>query len=73
MIGLLFSVSAKSEINNISFDKDKMPTELSLYAVNIASIKDNNGIDVSNLASRTYIVQMQNKNNKKIVKNWIIE
>jgi subtilisin-like proprotein convertase family protein len=35
--------------------------------------KDNNGIDVSNLASGTYIVQMKNDNNEKIIKNLIIE
>jgi subtilisin-like proprotein convertase family protein len=35
--------------------------------------KDNKGIDVSNLASGTYIVQMKNDNNEKIIKNLIIE
>jgi len=33
------SASAKSEINNISFNKDKMPTEFNLYSVNIEGIK----------------------------------
>jgi subtilisin-like proprotein convertase family protein len=35
--------------------------------------KDNKGIDVSSLASGTYIVQMKNENNEKIIKNLIIE
>jgi subtilisin-like proprotein convertase family protein len=35
--------------------------------------KDNNGIDVSNLASGNYIVQMKNDNNEKIIKNLIVE
>jgi subtilisin-like proprotein convertase family protein len=35
--------------------------------------KDNNGIDVSNLASGTYIVQIKNDNNEKIIKNLIVE
>lgn len=35
--------------------------------------KDNNGVDVSKLASGSYTVQMQNKNNEKIIKTLIIE
>jgi subtilisin-like proprotein convertase family protein len=35
--------------------------------------KNNNGIDVSKLASGTYIVQMQNENKEKIIKNLIIK
>jgi subtilisin-like proprotein convertase family protein len=35
--------------------------------------KNNSDIDVSSLASGTYIVQMQNENNEKISKNLIIE
>jgi hypothetical protein len=34
---------------------------------------NNSDIDVSTLASGTYIVQMQNENNEKISKNLIIE
>ncbi|ARV05371.1 hypothetical protein BTO04_01095 [Polaribacter sp. SA4-10] len=35
--------------------------------------KDNNDIDVSKLVAGTYIVQMKNENNEKIIKNLIIE
>jgi subtilisin-like proprotein convertase family protein len=35
--------------------------------------KDNNDIDVSKLAAGTYMVQMKNENNEKIIKNLIID
>jgi subtilisin-like proprotein convertase family protein len=35
--------------------------------------KENNGIDVSKLAAGTYMVQMKNENNEKIINNLIID